>query len=446
MTFPVDLFLNAFQKRDEGMDMDMDMSMPDNSNNSTSNSDSSTKTHDIVLNFHFFLVLHLVTFFVAFGLVYPYAFACKQAKRTKRHILFVTLGLALTVVGFISGHLTGIDHYNSWFSDIGAIFCWAITAGSYFLLVYVDNPFLSHLRRGLNVLHTSLSTIQPLVCWVTTGLSIISLMRFCGSEGDHTGQCLAHGIMGTAFVTYGVILFAMMYFGEQFLVRHNRSQEYLDSWVITIWGIVNTFTEHRWGKPWNHKDVQHTSMGIIWWALGMFGIYTTWDRVNNKPKRSHVPALIILATGYSMLSHSQSIKVSSKVHFMFGVVLMLTALVRIIEISFVLNDEPADNSNIRVWQFLTPLLLVECGMLFMSATEQSMEFLTRHGIMAAPYILIISSVASFVALAVLIPIQSYVRMRNENKVQLAYKEGTDDIEMPFLAEPTEDTDSFNVDE
>lgn len=388
---------------------------------------------DVDVHVHFMLIIHLAAFFTAFGLVYPYSFACKQAKHTQRHIVFQVIGLVLSVVGFIAGHITGVEGYNSWYADIGCMLCWAITAGSFFLLIYVNNGFLARMRHAFNILHVTLSVLQPAVCWVTTGLSIISLMGFCGQDGDYTGQCAAHGIMGTAFIIYGVILLCMMYFGGGFLKRINRSQEYLDSVVITIWGIINTFTEHRWGKPWNHKDVQHTSMGVIWWALGMLGVYTTWDRVTNKPKRSHIPALIILATGYAMLSHSQGMMISSHVHYMFGVVLLVTAVVRIIEISFVLDDGPADNDNIRVWQYLTPLLLVESGILFMSATQQSMMFLEDHGIMAAPYILILSSVASFVVLAALIPIQGYVRMRDANKVRLASKE--EDIEMPFLQQP-----------
>lgn len=397
---------------------------------------------DIDVHFHFVLLLHLASFFVAFGLVYPYAFACKQAKQVQRHITFSVIGLVLTIFGFITGHLTGVEGYNSWYADIGCMLCWVITAGSFFLLIYVNNGILLRMRNAFNMVHVTLCILQVPVCWFTTGLSIISLMGFCNSEDDYTGQCLAHGIMGTAFVIYGVILLSMVYFGAGFLKRINRSQEYLDSWVITVWGVINTFTEHRWGKPWNHKDVQHTSMGIIWWALGMLGIYTTWDRVNNKPKRSHIPALIILATGYAMLSHSQSMTISSHVHYMFGVVLMLTAIIRIIEISFVLHDEDADNRNIIVWQYLTPLMLVESGILFMSATSESMQFLEYHGIMAAPYILILSSIAAFIVLAALISIQGYVRMRNANKVRLNSKE--DDIEMPFLQE--ENHESFDLDE
>lgn len=62
---------------------------------------------------------------------------------------------------------------------------------------------------------------------------------------DHTGQCLAHFIMGSSFVAYGIILLIMLRVGAPFLLKRGRSQEWYDSWVIMLWGIVNTFTEHR---------------------------------------------------------------------------------------------------------------------------------------------------------------------------------------------------------
>lgn len=382
----------------------------------------------------FMLVVHLLSVAVAYGVIYPYSFACKQAGMKQRHLIFQIVGAVLGVVGFLAGHMTGIDHYNSWYCDIGIVFAWAVTAGSLLLLVYVPKGILSHLKNAINVAHTSCSTIQPLICWVTTGLSVISLLQYCGSEGSHTGQCLAHGIMGTAFIVYGVILLVMMYCGERFLAKCNRSQEYFDSMVIMIWGIINTFTEHRWGEDWGHGDVQHTSMGVVWWALGALGVYMSWDRVNNKPQRTHVPALIILATAYAMMTHTQNTMVSTNIHFMFGVMLAFAALARIIEISFVLKDQNPQGTDPTTWQFLTPFFMVESGMLFMSATEEAMYFLNDQGIMAAPYVLVISSFAGLVALMAIFVVQSYMGMKRalQSSSSSSNKHHEDGIEMPFL--------------
>lgn len=381
----------------------------------------------------FMLVVHLLAACIAYGVVYPYAFACKQAGMKQRHLILQIVGAVLGVVAFLAGHVTGIAHYNSWYCDIGIVFSWAISAGSLLLMVYVPKGILSHLRRVINIAHTACSTVQPLICWVTTGLSVISLLQYCGSDGDHTGQCLAHGIMGTAFVVYGVILLVMMYCGERFLARVNRSQEYFDAMVIMIWGIINTFTEHRWGQSWGHGDVQHTSMGVVWWAMGALGVYMSWDRVNNRPQRTHVPALIILVTAYAMMTHTQNTKVSTNIHFMFGVVLALAAVARMIEISFVLHDSNPQGTAPASWQFMTPLLMVESGMLFMSATEEAMQFLHSQGIMAAPYVLVISSFAGLVSLMALFVVQSYMSMKRVLLEGGSKEANEDGIEMPFLS-------------
>ena len=80
----------------------------------------------------------------------------------------------------------------------------------------------------------------------------------------------------------------------------NRSQEFWDSTVMCLWGIVNTFTEHKWGESWSHGDYQHTSMGIIWWCGGLLGMWIS--RKNGT--RNVIPALLLIYTGYAMSEHS----------------------------------------------------------------------------------------------------------------------------------------------
>jgi hypothetical protein len=56
-------------------------------------------------------------------------------------------------------------------------------------------------------------------------------------EGDDLGQCLAHYIMGSGFIAYGVIMAIMLLVGEAWVRRSGRSPEWWDSWVIMLWGI-----------------------------------------------------------------------------------------------------------------------------------------------------------------------------------------------------------------
>ncbi|CAG8856391.1 38654_t:CDS:2, partial [Gigaspora margarita] len=85
--------------------------------------------------------------------------------------------------------------------------------------------------------------------------------------GENVGQCLAHFIMGSSFIGYGIFLILMLRLASGWLQRKGKSQDYYDSWIIMAWGFVNTFTEHR-GNVWSHRDLQHTSLGILWWAGG----------------------------------------------------------------------------------------------------------------------------------------------------------------------------------
>ena len=66
----------------------------------------------------------------------------------------------------------------------------------------------------------------------------IAALRFC--FGGHFGQCLAHEIMGSSFILYAFIMLLMLRLGAGFLERMKWSQEFLDSTVIGLWGIVNT--------------------------------------------------------------------------------------------------------------------------------------------------------------------------------------------------------------
>lgn len=51
--------------------------------------------------------------------------------------------------------------------------------------------------------------------------------------------------MGSSFVAYGILMLLALRVGGPWLLSKGKSQEWYDSWVIMVWGIVNTFTEHR---------------------------------------------------------------------------------------------------------------------------------------------------------------------------------------------------------
>merc|ERR1711939_1296264 len=113
------------------------------------------------------------------------------------------------------------------------------------------------------------------------------------------------------------------------------------------------------------------SMGIIWWAAGLVGMWLSRDR-SGRPRRNLIPAIVILLTGWAMSAHPQTLELSTHVHSVFGYTLMAAGLTRLIEISFVLRDKVAPKNpddideEINSFQFLPPFLLYASGFLFMS--------------------------------------------------------------------------------
>lgn len=41
---------------------------------------------------------------------------------------------------------------------------------------------------------------------------------------------------------------------------------------------------------WSHKDLQHTSLGVLWWAGGALGMF-----LGRNGKRNIIPAVIIVS-------------------------------------------------------------------------------------------------------------------------------------------------------
>ncbi|KAK7740843.1 hypothetical protein SLS62_010987 [Diatrype stigma] len=258
-----------------------------------------------------------------------------------------------------------------------------------------------HLERGINgkvrpfvrIGHSILGKMMPVFAWVQMVFGGITALGLC--QGDHVGGCLAHFIMGSSFIAYGIILTIMLLVGQLWIRRTGRSQEFFDSVVIAAWGCVNTFTEHRWGTSWAQNDWQHTTMGIIWWCAGLAGIWFSKDR-DGRPQRNFIPGFVLLMTGWAMSAHTQEHPISAQSHTVFGYTLMGVGITRIIEISFVLRDRVGlseDGRAISSFQYIPIFLLYASGFLFMGSNEEQMDLVSESGMDHVAYILILYSLA-----------------------------------------------------
>jgi len=272
----------------------------------------------------------------------------------------------------------------------------------------------------------------------------IAFRGYC--RGDDLGQCLAHYIMGSGFIAYGVIMAILLIVGENWVRRSKRSPEWWDSWVIMLWGIVNTFTEHR-GNNWSVKDMQHTILGILWWAGGILGIF-----LSRNNQRNVVPGIIIILTGWAMSEHAQALALSTKVHATFGNTLMLAGLTRIIEICFVaprLSPESDEDSHSDhtladhslassrsptpagiAFRHLPPFLLVASGLIFMAGTDEELNFVHDNGMDHVTYLLIMFSIAFFMYTLIVSLINLY---SSSGKNAPSNRAGTENIELSETA-------------
>ncbi|KAF1998881.1 hypothetical protein P154DRAFT_523714 [Amniculicola lignicola CBS 123094] len=339
---------------------------------------------------------HILVQALAWGILFPTGMVLGII-RSKWHVPVQVTGTVLAVIGYFLGH----NHKGRQFApNAHAKFV------PYMMLTLISQVIMGiylklHLERGIHgkirkvvvKAHGVVGKIMPVMTWVQFVLGGIAAMGFC--RDDHLGQCLAHFIMGGAFIGYGILLTILLLVGQVWLRRTGRSQEFFDSLVIAAWGCVNTFTEHRWGGAWVGNDLQHTTMGIIWWSAGLVGVWLSRKR-DGTPKRNLIPGIVIFLTGFGMSAHPQHLPLSTMVHTVFGYTLMAAGLCRIIEISFVLRDQgsiSADGSDPNSFQYMTPFLLYASGFLFMGATEEQMQLLSDAHVTHVSYVFILYSIA-----------------------------------------------------
>ncbi|KEZ46630.1 hypothetical protein SAPIO_CDS0455 [Scedosporium apiospermum] len=354
----------------------------------------------------------------AWGILFPIGMVFGLSK-SRWHVPTQVLATALTILGYFLGHMHRGRQFNA--SNVHAIFATPlffilaaqVTIGIY-LKLHLEKGINGRIRRLVRPAHSILGKAFPVISWVQMIFGGITTLGFC--QGDHLGQCVAHFIMGGAFIAYGILLTILLVVGQLWIRRTGRSQEFYDSSVIAAWGCVNTFTEHRWGTDWVKNDWQHTTMGVIWWCAGLAGIWLSRDRDGN-PKRNFVPGFVLLITGWGMSAHPQELHTSAAVHTTFGYTLMAAGLSRIIEIAFVLRDKMSvaeDGRQANSFQYIPVFLLYASGFLFMGATEEQMALVETSSMDHVSYILILYSLAFLVFLFANICIYIWDRITSTN--------------------------------
>lgn len=328
----------------------------------------------------------------------------------------------LAIVGFFLGHAHGGREFKG--NNVHASFAWVlqlllgaqVVLGLY-LKAHWGHGVNERIRKLVRPGHSVLGKAMPIVAWAQITFGGITTMGFC--QGDYLGQCAAHFIMGSAFIAYGIVLTIILLVGQVWLRRSGRSQEFYDSAVLSVWGLVNSLTEHHWGTNWVKNDWQHTTIGVIWLCSGLVGMWLSWDR-SRKPKRNMIPGAVLFVTGWTMSAHPQELMVSAATHKAFGFALMTAGVSRIVEISFILKDKHSVSADGRSWnsfQFIPIFVstqthsgifsdgftnasqsLYVAGILLMGATAEQMAFIDQTSMDHVSYILVLISAACIVFL------------------------------------------------
>ncbi|GES93188.1 integral membrane protein [Rhizophagus clarus] len=207
--------------------------------------------------------------------------------------------------------------------------------------------------KNLNKIIYNLSSLI-LIFFIYTQflLGFITLSDTCHDES--LGNCLAHYIKGSIFFWFGLVAFirylgffenfgwewnllplsSLDNFNDERFQKGKFSFSLLESIIIFLYGIINTFLEHT-GKDqsWNHRDVQHATLAFMWWWAGLLGIILENKNIRKVlfskskiPIANPIPSIIFIITAISISSHHQRTEFSLGVHRQFGGFLLLAGI------------------------------------------------------------------------------------------------------------------------
>ncbi|KAF2723429.1 hypothetical protein K431DRAFT_318933 [Polychaeton citri CBS 116435] len=253
---------------------------------------------------------------------------------------------------------------------------------------------------------------------------------------------LAHFIKGGIFFWYGLLTLgrwmgAFSKFGWAWNVRPQYplvsrstawvpSAEFVESFVIFVYGCSNVFLEHlnAWGKPWSAQDFEHVSITLLFFGGGLLGMLiessgirnmhnTTvelvksqdqqgaeaphfqprgavaakeselaWDEPNTyKVPLNPVPGLVIMLLGIMMSSHHQHSMVATMIHAQWGTLFVGFAMARAVTYITLFLKPPTSHFPARPpSEIIAAFCLTSGGLLFMGSARDTVSSLEANGL------------------------------------------------------------------
>ncbi|KAJ5986049.1 hypothetical protein N7451_010414 [Penicillium sp. IBT 35674x] len=184
------------------------------------------------------------------------------------------------------------------------------------------------------------------------------------------------------------------------------SGEFVESFVIWLYGVTNVFLEHLAGrgKEWSAADLEHVAISIMFFGGGLVGMLVESHRIRDalndslfrsptskpvdqvwQPPTSQVvplnpmPALVILLLGMMMGSHHQDSMTSTMVHKQWGNMLIGFASSRGMTYVLLFLRPPTSYLPGRPpTEILAGFCLMSGGLIFMLSTRQVIEVMELY--------------------------------------------------------------------
>ncbi|KAJ4310333.1 hypothetical protein N0V84_011016 [Fusarium piperis] len=246
----------------------------------------------------------------------------------------------------------------------------------------------------------AISQITSLSPWVCLGYGY--------KEGDAIFNGLAHWIKGGVFFWLG--LFNLGRWTGSFADRgwawnkrpksrkHHPSAEFVESFLIFIYGSTNIFLEHLGNSDgkWGARDLEHLAITVLFLGGGLCGMLVESTRIRDllnttlhltTPHQMRntirapptyafslnpIPALVIALLGTMMSSHHQTTMISTMVHKQWGQLLLGASVARCLTYIIMYIRPPTSILPSRPpTELLTSFGLIAGGIVFMASSSDT---------------------------------------------------------------------------
>ena len=349
-----------------------------------------------------------------------------------------------------------------------------------------DNP-TTRIQTILSLIHnpaqrttTAIRTTQSLLEKLLIPLGLTALITGSIATGglfrkEEMLNGLAHMIKGGIFFWYGILTFgrwmgAFAAVGWAWNIRPSQQQqqqqqqqwgcrvgmvrwvgkvpsaEFVESFVIWLYGASNVFLEHLsgWDGEWTPRDLEHVSITLLFFGGGMLGmlVESKWvpptmaatvegfsgdeegnhrlkstaycgagaerdaeehqghDRNRETSRRiplNPMPALTIMLLGTMMGAHHQASEVSTKLHSQWGKLFSAFALARgVTYITLYLKPPTSFHPSRPPTEIITSFCLCAGGLVFMTSASEVVETIEANGLDASVVSLVCMGLASVI--------------------------------------------------